>query len=1263
MKKLFLPLLILAINIVVAQEITVNFNESTDQLTAPTTIDLNVTIEGVVAGEPAFLKVTNTETGYRKLKFGNNSYNLYSPKISVIHTGNEYLEITLRDPNANIDWNKMRIRPEATGSLCLAEYANVAGGISEEWTSISIPLSDFSTDIDFNSISFMEFPYSADAGAFELHISKVAFNGGSQPYLWFGETKLDNIHDGTGATYRMLAETIEAVPVENSIEKVEILVNQEVFLSDLSIPYEFNLSFNESGTYNIQALVTYLDGTQNSSISYPIFVEDIPIPDLSCAIVNPLSDSIYESGSTLEIITETYGAQVNEPTYLSVLNTSGGYSKLKMSYDPNYVYGERQNTIAFGSTQLEITMRAPSGFNNWSKIRLRPNSIGTLNLQSYVEAVGGISEEWKTIVIPLSDFSSSVDFSSLQLMEFPYSADAGYFIIDILKIEFTGGSSNFLWFGDDKTDNMHDGNGGAGQLNASLIEATYSETAIEKVEFYIDNTLMGEDYYSPFKLEYQFDSDGVYSLHSKAFLFNGMEASSPIVQITTVPPANPVSPVTTSLLVPSSEDSVLAHEPLNLILNYDGIQEESLPYLNVWNTETGYRKLKLGYDEVYIYSGHQNVIAGGQTHLEIEFKAFSNGIPWDKIRIRPSGLGLLNLAPYLETYPDDWTLVSIPLSDFDAGINFTDLSFFEFPYSANAGAFNVGIRSIKFTGGNSDFVWFDETRNNNAHDGTGGSGRIFAEIYTPDPEAVSVLQTTLIIDNEIVSVQPQMCDAFTHIFNQTGTYQIAFETLDSDSLIARSIDYPVYVYEEDYSGLSRIEVILNADPSTIDIQLAPLKYNKDFAYSLTLDDGKFDTYDYAFKLFQGGMIEEMNEFSDGLFYTDGCGNDVPFTASIALNSVNSSFSDIHINTPDYLTWSEILEMQQAGWDIINHSYSHAAYGETDYLFQIQQNQLYVQNQIGIEMNHFVIPSGDLNYIAPAFQENMMAVYSNKITFSGYPSGIDIDAPYETHQQQIYRRFLYDGLFDTTNITEKINQIAGNAGVNNHLWFSEFTHRIWNQSTGGSLIWPTFKYYMNYMANQFGKNGADNFWFAGTEEVMDYLSIREHTQIEYTIEGNIVNIYLDLSEVPLDLAHYELSLVVNTDQEILEVAPEFTNEFVYNPQSGLINLKWTANNMKNMSFAWNDAPETAIINNSLSLYPNPNSTGIIQFELRVENEEPIQLEMVNLFGQIVITKNINVSILQEHYQLDLNDHNIAPGLYVIRMIQNGNLLGNQKVEFK
>jgi len=152
-----------------------------------------------ISGSP-YLKVVNTQKSWKKLKFGYDPGSLFSPKQNVSSGGNNQLCITLRDPLGTAEWNKIQIRPSGSSSAQVTLSNHVPAQPGTDWFTICIPMSAFNS-FNFTQLSFMELPYSNGADAFEIHIKNIKFIGGSSPFLWFGDAKTDNYHDGnTGSS-------------------------------------------------------------------------------------------------------------------------------------------------------------------------------------------------------------------------------------------------------------------------------------------------------------------------------------------------------------------------------------------------------------------------------------------------------------------------------------------------------------------------------------------------------------------------------------------------------------------------------------------------------------------------------------------------------------------------------------------------------------------------------------------------------------------------------------------------------------------------------------------------------------------------------------------------------------------------------------------------------------------------------------------------------------------------------------------------------
>ena len=93
------------------------------------------------------------------------------------------------------------------------------------------------------------------------------------------------------------------------------------------------------------------------------------------------------------------------------------------------------------------------------------------------------------------------------------------------------------------------------------------------------------------------------------------------------------------------------------------------------------------------------------------------------------------------------------------------------------------------------------------------------------------------------------------------------------------------------------------------VRLAALKYNKHVAFSFTLDDGYRSAYTCAYPLLNGGLASPSirdeyrnnqggdGKHSDVLFYSDGCGQKIPFKLALAIAGIAY---DKPANRPAYL---------------------------------------------------------------------------------------------------------------------------------------------------------------------------------------------------------------------------------------------------------------------------------------------------------------------------------------------------------------------------
>jgi hypothetical protein len=402
-----------------------------------------------------------------------------------------------------------------------------------------------------------------------------------------------------------------------------------------------------------------------------------------------------------------------------------------------------------------------------------------------------------------------------------------------------------------------------------------------------------------------------------------------------------------------------------------------------------------------------------------------------------------------------------------------------------------------------------------------------------------------------------------------------------------------------------ITITFATTPTTASVSKAELKYNKKSALSYSFDDGYIAGYDPAFTYMNGGYSSYLGQYFGGLYFTDGAGNNVPFRGGYALYTRNSNYSDIHINTPSYMTWTNLQESIDYGWDVFNHGYTSAtvpvddpnhvyyigdpgghATGPLDYDYELLQAKTEVASHINLknnsgvvtvplQMSHVIIPNGDVNYIQPAFDNGFKGAYKQDPTFTF--DGATVTAPDYTkvngvtissNRNVMPRWFDYEYRYLTGGqypggLFNHVDQLATLSNVSDRYWTQEFTHQITTSTNpsawSGGMTWNTWKSLMDHIENNYGRFGNDSMWVAGAQEVHDYMMVKQNAIISQNRVGNQLTVEIDTTNVPLGLRHYALSLLVSSDASISSISygTDFTSH-TDNKTTGLINLDWGVN---------------------------------------------------------------------------------------------------------
>ncbi len=348
------------------------------------------------------------------------------------------------------------------------------------------------------------------------------------------------------------------------------------------------------------------------------------------------------------------------------------------------------------------------------------------------------------------------------------------------------------------------------------------------------------------------------------------------------------------------------------------------------------------------------------------------------------------------------------------------------------------------------------------------------------------------------------------------------------------------------------------DPAQVTVNKAPLKYNKDFALTMQIDDGGLSIYEQGYPVFEGGTVNGTSY--PGLTYSDGCGNLHHFKMSSVMFSFNGEGEngpDCHVdNSFGMVSWNQLNTLVQNDWGIINHGVNGNANTSQSFMeYSILRNQSYIRRQLYETVDGGVItalhanPNGSTPWTPAAASLGYLSTYNQNTPSPLGDNGGDVNNPAVdwTAFQNIYR---IDAA--PSNITQFVTNLADSSINGANYWGSMFTHSLVNQYSFANFVSD-----FNYIYTNFGSAGADNILMASDEEVRDYLLIRDAVTVNAAVIGSAL--YITFSGgVPDNLKYYSMSLNITSNTNITSYVVSGTDDYTYNginSNQGLINFNW------------------------------------------------------------------------------------------------------------
>lgn len=329
-------------------------------------------------------------------------------------------------------------------------------------------------------------------------------------------------------------------------------------------------------------------------------------------------------------------------------------------------------------------------------------------------------------------------------------------------------------------------------------------------------------------------------------------------------------------------------------------------------------------------------------------------------------------------------------------------------------------------------------------------------------------------------------------------------------------------------------------PDDVSFVTAPLKYDKHFAFTFTVDDSSVNAYSRVWSLIQGKWIDNTEFWHLGAAHTtgrqpehpltmgDGCGGERRFGFSCGIwptfgNDWNKTFvkdaADTGVNSM-YISWEELQLIVDFGSSVCFHNVDQRRWGKSDpdsiaRGFQADYDR--TLEKLGVEMKVLALPDGNSAY-ARAAQQSPLVGFIRSSLKSG--NRIRLRTCGDITKQETY------GGDNTSVAADKLAELAREAASPDPYWVGLTVHR------------PQEDYIqmLETICELYGKDGADNLWVASWDEIYEYVTLREGLRIEKRTEGRDVVFTVTLPETSGFLFN-ELSFLLSGVGAACQVMPE------------------------------------------------------------------------------------------------------------------------------
>ncbi|SMC96305.1 hypothetical protein [Pedobacter africanus] len=326
-------------------------------------------------------------------------------------------------------------------------------------------------------------------------------------------------------------------------------------------------------------------------------------------------------------------------------------------------------------------------------------------------------------------------------------------------------------------------------------------------------------------------------------------------------------------------------------------------------------------------------------------------------------------------------------------------------------------------------------------------------------------------------------------------------------------------------------IVRFAAPATLAVaNIAPWKYNKKNTMAFEWDDASI------------GALTGLN-ILNAAFYTDGCGNNINYSATLAINGANETtgIPYTYDGTDGRVSAAQMISMINAGWEISDHGYYHDQVGFGATVNPLQSTilmQSFIKNLLNYWTRSKVVPNADAGHAQAA--HDIGYLYStSQGTFDTFtpvwmfvPPGNYNDVP---PLFGALRRYFTDQLAVELN---DIKAIIDTLLSGNNTFFRLASHTI-DQTAFQNLV--------DYIET----NAEDELWVASHREVLEYREMKALPTYQ-EFNGDTLTIVTDITSLTNKNRYKDLSFNIASDQPILSVTTDGDNA-TFNATTGLVNI--------------------------------------------------------------------------------------------------------------